>query len=64
MHYKIGQQIEYITKYMTLNPGDIIMTGTPEGVGPVREMDKLEASLSYEGKVLATIKDTIQRDHA
>ena len=38
------------------------MTGTPEGLGPVSEGDKLEASLSYKGKVLTTIKDTIQKE--
>jgi len=63
MYYKIGEQIEHISKYMTLHPGDIIMTGTPEGAGPVKENDKLEASLSYKGKVLGELKDTIKREH-
>lgn len=59
MYYKIGDQIEHISKYMTLNPGDVIMTGTPEGVGPVKEGDLLEASMSYKGKMLTSITDTI-----
>lgn len=62
MHFKIYDQLEYLAKYMTLNPGDILMTGTPEGMGPVSEGDKLEAALTYKGKVLATIKDTIQKE--
>lgn len=59
MHYKIYDQLQYLSKYMTLEAGDILMTGTPEGMGPVSAGDKLEATLSYKGKVLATIEDTI-----
>jgi len=62
MHFKIHEQLQYITKYMTLEAGDILMTGTPEGLGPVSEGDKLEASLTYKGKVLATISDVIQKE--
>ena len=40
---------------MTLEPGDIIMTGTPEGVGPVEEGDLLQASLTSKGKLIMTI---------
>ena len=47
---------------MTLEAGDILMSGTPEGMGPVNEGDHLEAMLTYKGKVLATIKDTIQKE--
>jgi acylpyruvate hydrolase len=37
--------IEYISSLFTLEPGDLLFTGTPEGVGPVRPGDKLEAEL-------------------
>jgi len=46
---------------MTMEAGDIIMTGTPEGIGAVEEGDLLEASLTQKGKLLASIKDTIQK---
>jgi 2-keto-4-pentenoate hydratase/2-oxohepta-3-ene-1,7-dioic acid hydratase in catechol pathway len=39
------------------------MTGTPEGIAPVRPGDKLEASLSYDGEILATINDLIVKEH-
>ncbi|MCX6667685.1 MAG: fumarylacetoacetate hydrolase family protein, partial [Euryarchaeota archaeon] len=37
--------IEFISGIMTLKKGDLIMTGTPEGVGEIVAGDKLEAKL-------------------
>ena len=45
MIFSIGEIIEYISKIMTLEPGDLIMTGTPEGVGEIKSGDILEANL-------------------
>lgn len=42
MLFKIDEIIEYISKYFTLKTGDILYTGTPVGVGPVRIDDHLE----------------------
>jgi 2-keto-4-pentenoate hydratase/2-oxohepta-3-ene-1,7-dioic acid hydratase in catechol pathway len=41
MLWKIDELIEYISKYFTLKIGDIIFTGTPDGVGPVSHNDQL-----------------------
>lgn len=41
--------ISYITKVMTLNPGDVIMTGTPKGVGPMKAGDVIEVEVSGIG---------------
>ena len=46
MIFKIPTLIEYITKYMTLREGDMILTGTPSGVGPVKAGDYVYASLN------------------
>lgn len=59
MYFKIHDQLSYISKYLTLEPGDILLTGTPEGAGPVEEGDILEATMRYDGKVLSQIQDTI-----
>jgi len=63
MHFKIYDQLAYLSKHITLEAGDIILTGTPEGAGPVKEGDLLQASLTHKGNVLAHIEDTIQAEH-
>jgi len=46
MVYSVERIIEFISHIMTLEPGDLIMTGTPEGVGEITKGDILEAGLS------------------
>ena len=45
MIFSFDEIIEFISKVMTLEPGDLIMTGTPEGVGEIVTGDILEAQL-------------------
>lgn len=45
MIFSVEEIIEFISKVMTLEHGDLIMTGTPEGVGEIKLGDNLEASL-------------------
>ena len=40
--WNVQEQISYLSHLVTLEPGDLIMTGTPAGVGPVKKGDKLE----------------------
>lgn len=47
MIHDIGAIIEWISAVMTLLPGDLILTGTPEGVGPIEDGDVV--SVSVEG---------------
>jgi 2-keto-4-pentenoate hydratase/2-oxohepta-3-ene-1,7-dioic acid hydratase in catechol pathway len=49
MVFKIPQLIEYITAAMTLEPGDVILTGTPEGVSPIRPSDHVEVEVEGIG---------------
>lgn len=48
MIFKIERLIAHISKYFRLNPGDLIYTGTPEGVGSVHPDDHLEGFLEDE----------------
>ncbi|MEJ6750733.1 MAG: fumarylacetoacetate hydrolase family protein [Bacteroidia bacterium] len=54
MLHPIAQIIEHTSKYFTLKIGDIIFTGTPEGVGPVSGGDVLEGYI--EGKKVLHVK--------
>ena len=49
MIFKIPEILEYLSRYITLEPGDIIATGTPSGVGPINPGDVLEASIDKIG---------------
>ncbi len=48
--------VKFISKRMTLEKGDLIFTGTPEGVGRVVPGDKIEASLENIGSITTFIK--------
>ncbi len=47
--HKIPSLIAYITSCMTLLPGDVILTGTPEGVGPMNFGDRVEVTIEGIG---------------
>ncbi|CAF0801846.1 unnamed protein product [Didymodactylos carnosus] len=49
MIFSVGNLISYISKYITLEYGDLILTGTPSGVGPVKRGDQIEAGLKSDG---------------
>jgi len=47
--FTIPELIEYITAVMTLEPGDIISTGTPAGVGPIKPGDQVTVHVEGVG---------------
>jgi 2-keto-4-pentenoate hydratase/2-oxohepta-3-ene-1,7-dioic acid hydratase in catechol pathway len=56
MAFGIPQLLAYISRVMTLEPGDLIATGTPEGVGPLREGDGVEVELTGVGMVVNPVR--------
>ena len=46
MIYSVAEIVSFASQSLTLLPGDIILTGTPSGVGPIRDGDQLEAKIS------------------
>jgi acylpyruvate hydrolase len=56
MMYPVEGLIEYISRYMTLEPGDVISTGTPEGVGPIKPGDTVEVSIAGVGKLTNKVR--------
>ena len=43
--FGVPELIAEITEYLTLEPGDVILTGTPEGVGPLEDGDEVEVDV-------------------
>jgi 5-oxopent-3-ene-1,2,5-tricarboxylate decarboxylase/2-hydroxyhepta-2,4-diene-1,7-dioate isomerase len=53
--HSIPELIEYISEFMTLEEDDLIMTGTPRGISPIRPGDTVEISIDNIG----TLKNTV-----
>jgi 2-keto-4-pentenoate hydratase/2-oxohepta-3-ene-1,7-dioic acid hydratase in catechol pathway len=51
MIYPIGQIIAHISRFMTLEPGDLILTGTPSGIGPVQPGDNMTVEVEGLGSI-------------
>jgi 2-keto-4-pentenoate hydratase/2-oxohepta-3-ene-1,7-dioic acid hydratase in catechol pathway len=45
MIYPVAEIVSFASESLTLLPGDVILTGTPSGVGPIRAGDELEARI-------------------
>lgn len=55
MIFDVARLIEYASNFYTLHPGDVIMTGTPEGVGPIVPGDVLDVDIERIGKLTINI---------
>ncbi len=53
---KVAELIEYATAFYTLFPGDILMTGTPEGVAPIYPGDEIDATISRIGSMRVGVR--------
>ncbi|HKQ32662.1 MAG TPA: fumarylacetoacetate hydrolase family protein, partial [Thermodesulfobacteriota bacterium] len=49
--FSVPELVSFISKVMTLLPGDIISTGTPSGVGPMKQGDKVEVEIEGIGRL-------------
>ncbi len=49
MIFTIPWLISYVSRYITMNEGDVLITGTPEGVSEIRPGDKVEAWIQNVG---------------
>ena len=49
MIFDIPDMISYMSRFITLEPGDIICTGTPEGVSPIQAGDLVQAKIEGMG---------------
>ncbi|MBK8046611.1 MAG: fumarylacetoacetate hydrolase family protein [Anaerolineales bacterium] len=51
MIYSISRIIEHVSRFMTLEPGDLILTGTPSGIGPVQVGDVMTVEIDGLGSI-------------
>jgi 2-keto-4-pentenoate hydratase/2-oxohepta-3-ene-1,7-dioic acid hydratase in catechol pathway len=55
--FSVVDLVSYVSHQMTLLPGDVILTGTPAGVGPIVAGDEVEIAIEGIGSLVNTVKD-------
>ena len=55
MIWKVPEMINYLSEYYELAAGDVILSGTPSGVGPVQRGDELELTLEPLGSLKVVV---------
>jgi 2-keto-4-pentenoate hydratase/2-oxohepta-3-ene-1,7-dioic acid hydratase in catechol pathway len=55
MLYDVPALVEYISTVMTLLPGDVLLTGTPAGVGPLEDGDEVSVTIENIGSLRNTV---------
>ncbi len=56
MMYKPREILQHVKAFMTLNDGDIVMTGTPKGVGIIQRGDRFSGRITQSGKTIIDIE--------
>jgi 2-keto-4-pentenoate hydratase/2-oxohepta-3-ene-1,7-dioic acid hydratase in catechol pathway len=55
MIFEVGVLVSYLSQAMTLEPGDLILTGTPEGVGRLEPGDRVEVRVEKVGTLSVSV---------
>ncbi len=55
MIFGVAELVSYTSAIMTLLPGDVILTGTPAGVGPIVDGDRVEVEVEGIGVLMNTV---------
>jgi len=53
----VAELIAFASSFYTLHPGDVLITGTPEGVGPIRPGDVMNASIDRIGSISVAVEE-------
>ncbi|OGA46307.1 MAG: 2-hydroxyhepta-2,4-diene-1,7-dioate isomerase [Betaproteobacteria bacterium RIFCSPLOWO2_12_FULL_63_13] len=56
MVYSVRRLIEFSSTFYTLHPGDVLFTGTPEGVSPIKPGDTLSAEIEKVGRMVVAVR--------
>ena len=52
MIFNVFELVSFVSKIMTLYPGDVILTGTPPGIGPISSGDRIEVQIQGVGNLV------------
>lgn len=55
MVFPVAEVVRYVSQWVTLEPGDLISTGTPEGVGTLRAGDRVEITIEPIGTLVSPV---------
>lgn len=53
--WSVAETVSYLSKFFRLEPGDVIFTGTPEGVGPVKAGDTMRVGVERLGELTVKV---------
>ncbi len=59
--FSVSETIAEITRFLTLEPGDVIAMGTPSGVGPLKDGDKVEVKIQGVGTLVNFVEKWTER---
>lgn len=55
MMFDVPMIVSYVSQAFTLEPGDLILTGTPEGVGPLADKNRITVAIEGIGELTTTV---------
>jgi fumarylpyruvate hydrolase len=53
--WSVAETVAYLSKFFRLEPGDVIFTGTPEGVGPVKAGETMKVGVERLGELTVKV---------
>ncbi|MBU5614337.1 fumarylacetoacetate hydrolase family protein [Geomonas azotofigens] len=56
MIHRIPELLSYLSSIFTLEPGDLVLTGTPAGVGPIKSGDRVVAEIAGVGSIAVSVR--------
>lgn len=59
MIFNVYEIVSFVSRIMTLEPGDIIATGTPSGIGPIKDGDEVIVEIEGIGRLVNYVKEVV-----
>jgi 2-keto-4-pentenoate hydratase/2-oxohepta-3-ene-1,7-dioic acid hydratase in catechol pathway len=55
MIFDVPRLVSFVSEVMTLLPGDVVLTGTPSGIGPMHSGDNVEVRIEGIGSLVSRV---------